>query len=279
MHATRLVALGLAAVLATALQALPAGAQTPNHSILFYQPGRAVTGMLKQGAFTQKRSFTLRKVTAAAATRDSLALYDKATGKLRTGTFRKGVYRHVKTITIRPGFTHAAGSCDSVLFYNTLTGRALAGTLVSGRFRDRTLYQIGAGWTTMVASCDTAWITDAGGQVSMLGALSGGDWVQHGPTINPDSFSFSILAATRDSVLSLAGNFGIWGTLTGGTRALGGNSSDFAVWDRVAGTATTLQFYRADGLEARAVLLGGAYGFVGASSSYRSGWRIIVGGR
>jgi hypothetical protein len=274
---------GMAAILALLLlaaSALPASAQTPNHSVLFYRPGIAVTGTLKAGTFTQKASFRLKRVSLAAATRSSLALYTKGTGRLRTGTFRNGIFRQREAITIRPGFTHVAGSCDTVFFYNTLTGRALAGTLVKGRFRNRTSYQLQPGWTNVTASCDTAWLSDVGKQSSLIGGLSGGDWSQIGSPIDPDSFAFPLQAATRDSVLSLArGNAGHWGTLTAGTRDLRGYAGSFATWDLVAGTASTLQFYRSDGLEARAKLVGGIYTLVGSSSDYSSGWRIIVGGR
>lgn len=279
----RLTGLGIALILALlvlAATALPAAAQTPNHSILFYRPGSAVTGTLKAGVFVQKASFPLKRVSLAAATRSSLALYTKGTGTLRTGTFRGGIFRKREAVTIRPGFTHVAGSCDTILFYNALTGRALAGTLVKGRFRNRTSYQLRPGLTHVTASCDTAWLSDAGLQSSLIGGLSGGDWRQIGPPIDPDSFAFPLQAATRDSVLSLArGNAGHWGTLTAGSRNLPGYASDFATWDLVAGTASTVQFYRSDGSEARAKLVGGVYTLVGSGSTYSSGWKIIVGGR
>ena len=93
---------------------------------------RAETGVLKGTTYTRKRSLGMSGVSAAAATRTSLALYTKGSGKLRTGTFRNGIYTPVETdhpphrLHARGGFVRLAAALQP------LTGRALSGTLVAG---------------------------------------------------------------------------------------------------------------------------------------------------
>ena len=136
-----------------ALAATSASALTPNDSILFWKPGKATTGVLHNGAYTKKATFALSGVSLAAASRSSLALYTRDTGRLRTGTFRNGRYAAVESITIRTGFTHMAASCDSLLLYNTATGRFPVGTLAGGRFRDRTSGLLFPGFDRVSATC------------------------------------------------------------------------------------------------------------------------------
>jgi hypothetical protein len=75
---------------------------------------------------------------------------------------------------------------------------------------------------------------------------------------------------------------GYWGTLKDGQIDAGNagqSAEDFAVWDIVAGTASTILFYDRDGIEARSTLVGGVYRFIGSTSSFGKGWRLITGGR
>ena len=95
-----LVVLMASVSLAAIGSARTVAALTPNQSIMLAKPDRAVTGTLAGGVWTRKRSLHLPHFTHAAASRDTLALYDRDTGVLRTGTFRNGVYTFVRMRTI-----------------------------------------------------------------------------------------------------------------------------------------------------------------------------------
>jgi hypothetical protein len=233
---------------------------------------------LKQGSFTLKDSFSLKKVALAAASRDSLALYTKSTGRLRTGTFRGGRYAQVGVIAVRSGFTHAAASCDSLVLYDSVTGRTLVGTLVSGRLRHRAKLLLAPGWTRVVASCDTLLFGDHGAQDSFTGTLSGGDWTPVS-TDTSDSFLFPLLQATASSWISVASNFGVWGPMGAGARSAIADADSFGPWDRIAGTARSILFYRADGTECRWTIVNGVAQDFGCPNAIGAGWSLIVGGR
>ena len=86
------------------LSAVPVDAAlTPNYSIFFFKPGIAVTGTLHNGVFVQKQSFSTSGWTAAAASRDTLLLYNASTGKVKTGTFRGGIFTPKATKTVGKG--------------------------------------------------------------------------------------------------------------------------------------------------------------------------------
>jgi hypothetical protein len=277
----------LAATLAgllVVMASVPTAALTPNHSIFFWQKNVAVTGTLKDSVFVQKRSFPLKNVSLAAATRSSLALYDKDTGVLRSGTLRGGVYTPKASLTLRSGFTHAAGSCDTLLLYDKASGRTLLGTLIDGRFRNRSTIWLGPGWEQIVASCDTVLfyriVPDQPFQdgSEAWGYLTGGTFTQTG---TQDNDEWALLAATSDSVigLNLNGLGGEWGTLVDGGRTTTSGAGGFATFQRLAGTPTTVLFYQSDGTECRARLVAGSYTFDGCADDFSAGWKVIVGGR
>lgn len=225
-----------------------ASALSPNQSIFLYKPGKAQTGVLKADAFVRKRSFAMSGVTHAAASRSTLALYNKATGKLRTGTFRSGVYTPVETITIRSGFTHVAASCDSILFYSSVSGRLLTGTLIGGRFRNASTRFVASGWMDVAASCDTAWFVKTAGDQSTheLGVLVGGDYTK----VQDDTDGArTVIAMTDTSWVALKGTgLGDWGPVSAGARTFDGDySTTFSPWDAMTGTASFVLFTMSSG--------------------------------
>ena len=213
--------------IAMVLPVTPATAATPNTSV-FMAGGatKAETGVLTATGYTRKRTLSLSGVTAAAATRSSLALYSKGSGKLRTGTFRGGVYTPVETITVRSGFTAAVGSCDSLLLYNRLTGRAMSGTLIGGRFRNRTTFFLPAGFTELAASCDTTFFNGPNDLAvppkGLAGSLSGGDWTQG--SFQYTNISTKVGMNSSTYVLS-NGTFYQWGAAQGGAVNGTGNAT------------------------------------------------------
>ncbi len=253
---------------------------TPNYSIFFFQPGLAVTGTLKNGVFTQKKTFSTSGWTAAAASRDTLLLYNAHTGKLKTGIFRGGVFTQKSARTMTKGWTTVTASCDTVLFYKRSTGAAFTATLKGGVMGTRTNYGFSAGWDLIDASCNTAALL-ANGTTSATGVngwLKGGKFTQTGGfAVAP----YTNLAHTDTSYLlySSVSLSGIWGPSGGGMEGLSGSASGFSTWNLVAGTADSVLFYNSDGTEARVTLKNGVYVNIGSGADFSSGWRIIVGGR
>lgn len=257
-----------------------AAALTPNYSIFFYQPGLAVTGTLKNGLFTQKKTFSTSGWTDAAASRDTLLLYNTNTGKLKTGTFRGGLFTQKAVKTIAKGWTTVAASCDTVLFYKRSTGAAFTATLKGGAMGTRTNYGFSPGWDLIDASCNTVTFL-ANGSTSATGVngwLKGGTFTQTGGfAVAP----YTNLAHTDTSYLlySSVSLSGIWGPSGGGTEGLSGSATGFSTWNLLAGTADSVLYYNSNGTEARATLNNGVYSLVGGGADFSSGWTIIVGGR
>jgi len=252
----------------------------PNYSIFFFRPGQTVTGTLHNGLFAQKKSFSTSGWTAAAASRDTLALYNSKTGKLKTGTFLNGVFTQKSVKTIDTGWTTAAASCDTVLFYKRPSGAAFTATLKGGVMGKRTNYGFSPGWDLIDASCNTATFLANGSSsaTGVNGHLKGGKFTQTGGfAVAP----YTNLTHTDNSYLLYSSKNlnGIWGPSGGGTEGLSGSASDFSTWDLVAGTADSVLFYRSNGTEARATLKNGVYALVGSGADFSSGWTIIVGGR
>ena len=173
-----------AAILAGALVmsqgAAVAASPPPNSSILFYKPGLAVTGTLKGGVFHQKRMLHMSGWTNAAVSRDTLPLYSRSTGKLKTGTFLNGIFTAKKTRTITTGWTTVIASCDSVLFYRRSTGAGFTATLKGGLMGTRHTLGLSSGWNLIDASCDTIGFLAVGttSSTGVNGTLKGGRFVQ-----------------------------------------------------------------------------------------------------
>lgn len=277
------VAAVLAALVLLLGLAPAAGALSPSESIVFYRPGKAVTGVLLADRFVRKGSFRMSGVTAAAASRSSLALYSRDTGRLRTGTFRGGVFTLKETVTIRSGFTHVAASCDSILFYNTNTGRILTGTLNGGRLRNRSSGFLAPGWQELAASCDTAWFVKPGSSSSSvheLGVLQGGDYAKQQDATDGTR---TVTGMTDTSWFALRGDgLGDWGPVANGSRSFdGAYGTEFTPgWTHVVGTATRILFYMPTGLSCIWGLVNGVADTTAPCGNLVSpGWAIIAGGR
>jgi hypothetical protein len=265
----------------------PAGALSPNDSILLAKPGSAVTGTLHHGVFTGKAQFSLGGVSLAAASRSSLALYTKSSGRLRTGTFRFGTYDPVEHITVRSGFTHIAASCDSLILYQRATGRALVGTLEGGRFRQRHSVALAAGYERIAATCTGLLLWDVDTGPLDIYSLEDGEVVERSST---DTTVFGTpvrLATTTDSYLSLfpaftpSGLLGVWGRVRPKVEPALQNqsdSTDFVTWESIAGTATSLLFYDTDGTACTWWIAAGERKD-SSCDPLHAGWTVIAGGR
>lgn len=275
-----MVPAGLA--IAMVMPATPAAAATPNHSLFLAGRGRAETGVLKGTTYTRKKQFAMSGVSAAAATRTSLAIYTKGSGKLRTGTFRNGVYTPVETVTLRTGFTHAVGSCDSLLLYNSLTGRALSGTLVSGRLRNRSSFFLPVGLTSLGSSCDTTWFSGpnflAVPPNGVRGTLSGGDWRKTG-----DVFANSDVRVGMSGTSYIAyttSGYAVWGSAVGGVLSQKNATSDNKTYDIFTGAASTMLYYDTSGYACvQRFVLGVPEPAACAPNIVTNGWAVITGGR
>jgi hypothetical protein len=267
---------------------MPALGANGNTSIILYRPGKAFLGTLGGGAFTSTGSFRTSGWSDIAVGSDTLLMYDKRDGTLRTGLFEGGDFTSKATRHIAEGFTHMAASCDTVLFYRRRSGRAFTAPIANGRvqLQDKHSFFMGKGFKLVEASCDTAILlrrADGVGTVAVKnGLLQGGTY-----TDQTDSLVLPTptkLAATMDSYLmvDVPDSTGIWGTATGGAiSAPTGSASDFAnVWDIIAGTSDTVYFYdRPPKVGCRSVLSGGGYAFFGCFASAPGRIKLIAGGR
>lgn len=289
----------LAAAPAGAADRTPALAPTPNTSIVFYRPpkggkpGLVERGTLSNGVYARMGTFKTGKWTAIAVGRDSMALYERGSGRLLTGRFRNGAWKPVRTRTIAKGFSHVVASCDSILFFRRSNGTGLTAEFTSGDVRDlRKLtgpwFSQGQDYRLVAASCDTLHFLGDG---PVGGLLADSGWLRFGryeETV-PDIFgdvSRTHLAANADSYLQLdVPNAGLatgsWGRLRGGFWQQTGASGGFGRWDIIAGAADTILFYvRTDGTANRVTLEDGSYSDKGPfATKLKRGWRIIAGGR
>jgi hypothetical protein len=127
------------------------------------------------------------------------------------------------------------------------------------------------------------------GGAQAWGAFTGGIFAQVG--VDEGSVNWArILTSTATSYLAYdwaadcdsPGPYcGYWGILKNGIfESPTDSTQDFAYWDLIAGTASSLLSYRrSDGTSARATLKNGVYDYVGPGPTLAAGWRIIVGGR
>jgi hypothetical protein len=276
------IALCLSAAPAAMASPLAASALSPSGSLLIYLPGRAITATLKNGVYTQRSSFVTRGWTAAAASRDSLAFYNRITGKLWIGTFRGGIFHAVETRNVAKGFTRVVASCDTILLYKGSTGLAVTATLTGGHLGARRSTIVSAALTQLVASCDSTH-GERGDPVIVERTLVGGR-TEEGRTYFGGPLA-AVVVATSDSFLTLdttAGNaHGIWARLIHGTKAAPiGEADGFGAWDMMGGSADSILFYhRADGVTAISTLVGGAYSYVGLGPNLGDKVKFITAGR
>ncbi|MFF4370257.1 hypothetical protein [Streptomyces sp. NPDC001594] len=296
----------LVATLAAAVVAvLSAGPATPasasvscfgsggNASILFYRvdSGSAVTGTLSGGDWESNGEFHLpRGYTHAAASHDSLLLYNKITGAAEVGTFSYGEYARTRTYADFPkGWTQVEASGDSVIFYNAPTGRAVTGTLRDGKYQQVHTYDnFNKGWVAMAVSCDTLLAEARPGSAtfswdgSEYGKLEGGAYSHTSSLFLGEEKHLGQLTATRDSVLSWAKAEGKL-ALRAGEAANGwisqfGGVGTVPLWEKVGRTADSLIFYNSDGTASTATLVDGDYKNVGPLDGISPGWTLIEGG-
>lgn len=252
----------------------------PNYSIFFLKKHQAVTGILKDGVFTQKKAWRLRgHWTDAVASRDSLLLYDRSTGNVQTGTFVKGIYTKVKNYGYVANLTNLAASCDSVVLYDKVFGFNQTGTLKKGLLTLVDSFTFGPGWDLVGGSCDTLGFMHFNGSLGAAGTFANGEYAFHAgyqPGLNAPTHFVN----TGDSYLlySSSGLSGEWGTATGGTDSGTDHANDFAGWNKIVATADTLLFYNQDGTAAVSTLKGGSYVFKG-DLVLSAGWKVIAGGR
>ncbi|WP_407840776.1 hypothetical protein ACE1OC_37550 [Streptomyces sp. DSM 116496] len=264
---------------------------TPSTSILFYKAGsgEAGTGTLSAGRWQYKSAFNLPAgYTHAAASRDSLVLYNTNTGAGEVGTFTGGRYARTQSFdNFSTGWTFVEASGDSVIFYNGNTGHGVTGTLKNGAYRQGRVYDnFSKGWGTMAASCDTLVSAARHGAGDFpwsnvgYGTLKGGVYTDTG-SIPRDDF-LGNLTATKDSVLS-------WARSGGGlefrvSKATDGSGIAFrqigtsGIWDKVGRTSDSLFFYKNDGTAWTSTLVNGTYANVGSLPQVSSGWTLIEGG-
>jgi hypothetical protein len=276
----------------------PALAPTPNTSIILYKPpvngkpGRAVIGTLIGGVFTKKGAFNTRRWTSIAVGRDSMALYDRKSGKLVTGRFRNGVWKPVRTRTIATGYTHVVASCDSIYFYKRSTGSGTAAEFTSGEVRDMRRNDIDTDayqddYNLLAASCDTLLALgddgDGDGPVAETGLHRDG-YFEDSVGLAAAGRIWTHLTANATSYLHLdvpAGGSadGAWGQLRNGDRVQTGSDDGFDPWDIIAGVTDSVLLYERSSGSAAVVLLvdGGDLGI--GSVALGKGWRIIAGGK
>jgi hypothetical protein len=288
--AHRLLVSALLCALLLALVAAPAAALTPNHSIFFFKKGTAHTGVLKDGVYTRKRVMSMGGVTHAAVSRDSLALYNRGTGRLRTGTFRGGVYTPVTSRLIQPGFTHLAASCDSLILYNALTGSYRIGAFTTGRLRGNQTGSLPTGVVWMTASCDSLafvttdgdwWLrvrTMSGGGLGPAGGLTDlGGWC-NGPLATSTADSLLMVGQARPQPGVPTRDCGRVGRLQGGVFSKTSDPRGFSDWSLLAGTARNVLFYHSSGLAYAWRLSNGSITDYGQRQLPR-GWKVIAGGK
>ena len=296
---TLLAALTLAPVAVQGRSVSPALAPTPNTSIVLYKPpangkpGRAVTGTLVDGEFTRKGAFDTRRWTSIAVGRDSMALYDRGTGKLLTGRFRNGIWKPLKTRTIAKGYTHVVASCDTILFFKRSIAGGKSAEFTSGDIRDLRNSKVDDDsypddYRLLAASCDTLLALgedgDGDGAVAHAGLLRDGYLEDANTGLPFDVRGWNQLTANRTSYLKLnvptgGPASGEWGELRNGDFNGTGSDDDFDRFDIIAGASDSVLLYERSAGTAGVVLLvdGGdlGIGLVGLGK----GWRIIAGGK
>jgi hypothetical protein len=293
LNVTRLSgAVGLASLIVIACGLLapsPAAAiLSPNDSIFFFKSGHAMSGTLVNGVFTKTKTYTMNGAwTAAAASRDTLLLYNQATGAAKTGTLRGGVFTPVSHFVVPTGYKIAAASCTSAILYDPVTGSALEGELTGGKFQNRQVLNgaYDAGWTAITSSCTTMYFENRNTSVRAWGIFQGGVFSQIGSS--DSAINGRIDAATLDTFLDYdyTGSCpspicGFYGLLSSGAFSVSATLTGFSTFNHIAGTSDSLLFYRSKtGVAASAILAAGDYSYVGAVSNLGTGWQLITGGR
>jgi len=278
----------IALMLCLALAQNASATTTKNYSILFLHDNFAVTGTLKAGQFVQKHTITFNKHwDLAAASRTSLLLYNYTTGAAQAGTFLNGTYVKLHTYTLPTGYLDITASCDSLLMYRPSDGKAITATLVNGVLGTRHKSTISNiyDYDKAAASCDTYMLVmhDPLESAITYGKLKAGSQTAMGDRVTSE-LDDSLVAMTDSSYLVYSedgpGFSAQTGTAKNGQTISTSTVPGFSEFDTVAGTADTVLFYNsATGLEARATLVNGQYGYVGGGSDFSSGWSVIVGAK
>jgi hypothetical protein len=289
-RARRIAAILIVAVAATVVQVVGldrARAGQDRTLFIYDNGGLAVFGSLRDGQFIQLQTVDIGSGwTHAAASRDTLMLYNKNTGYAKTGLVGGGMYwGDVKTRYVGAGWTHLTASCDSFMLYQRSSGYYMQGRLQSG-YATETYYGPGfsTGWDLIDASCDTIHFRKGATEgVTAHGRLVGGYFSQHGSSYFGGSRVITHMTHTTTSFLQLAKyeSFGNWGPATNGTDATAyGAAFDFSTsWDILAGTENTVIFYDKDsGLAATSYLSGSQYAF-SRTYGFSAGWDLMAGAK
>jgi hypothetical protein len=215
---------------------------TPRGSVLFLRNARlyeayglAAAGTLLNGRWTflnQYRDFA--PWTDAAASTDSLFLYNRTEALGASGTLVDGAWTYVKEYrNFYPDYTHFAASDDSLLFYRYNSGAsAKAGTLQNGVWTFANSYE----------QSDDAW-----------------------------PFNHQVAVGAGDTLLFLKHQHddadGFVGRLSNGAWQFAHMYIDFAPWTHAAhaGNGFVLLYRMADGLAAWGTLGGGEWEYYGTT--------------
>jgi hypothetical protein len=287
---------------------------TPNNTLLLYKDsGAAVVGTMTAGRWQQTAVITLPAgYSHAAASRDSLLLYNRGSGTGETGRFRDGQYARVKTYDdFGPGWHEVEASADSVLFYNKQKGHGVTGTLTNGKYeRMQSSADFKVGWESIASSSDTMFFTDSWWKVPdeiMAGELSygflkegfythvGGVQLKDGvvfPGGRYDQFQghggFGPMLGTKDSLFARTNLDPVEHTFlftvaraTGGSVGALQDVGTAENWQKVGRTSDSLFFYKYDDVSTMAfaaTLTEGEYTNIGPVAGIGRGYSLIEGG-
>jgi hypothetical protein len=250
-----------------------------------------VTGTLKAGIFAQKVvTYPTAHWDLGAVSRTTLILYNYATGKAQTGTFRNGLYKKVSSYSLAPGYNRIAASCDSVMLYSQNTRKAVSATLTNGLLGPRHKVTVTStnALTGLSATCNSVAMLDPNASPALThvrgGTLKSGVYTAHSLTWPDRQLSDSAITTTDTSVIEYEvypDNYTALGTGTAnnGTLTLLHEYGSIGDWGLMAGTADSVFLYLGDGHGLRGKVVNGVYTFVGQEATYSAGWTIIAGGK
>ena len=289
-RARRIAAVLVVAVAATLVQVVGldrARAGQDRTLFIYDNSGLAVFGSLRDGQFIQLQTVNVGTGwTHAASSRDTLMLYNKNTGAVKTGLVGGGMYwGDVQNTNLGAGWTHLTASCDSFLLYHRPSGYRETGLLQNG-YATPKVYGSGfsTGWDLIDASCDTIHFRKGASEgMTAHGRLVGGYFSQHGYSYFGGNRTITHMTHTATSWLQLAkyDGFGNWGPATGGSDAIAyGAAFDFSTaWDILAGTENTVIFYdKESGAAATSIVSGASYTFAN-SYGFSPGWDLMAGAK
>lgn len=302
----------VAAVAAATVTMSPTRASTGgNDSVFIYDTGgTAVIGTMTAGQFDHVQTLDVGAGwTHAAASSDSLMLYNRNSGLIETGHLSGGIYSRATRRVTGKGYTHLTASCNSYLLYKNWTGQREIGRLEDGvSTRVTSGSGFSTGWDLISASCDTIRFVkhtngdpSRHGAINVLGVLWDGGFAQtmsyedaeHSDATKP---VFTGLAMTHDQQVIYtpnhpyynAGGYARWNGAVHGSFGFddepafeGGSRNGLSDhWDLVSGTADTVIFYDATSGQTATATLDRDGTFTQQNVyGWSAGWDIIAGGK